>query len=554
VAGNAEARVSWTAPAAGGAVTDYAVAVSPGGRVVSAGGTATAATITGLTNGTAYTFTVTATGAAGRGAASQRSRPVTPATIPGSPINVRATAGDSQARVSWTPPRSNGGSPVTRYVVTAAPGGRTASVSGTTTTATVTGLAPGTAYSFAVTAASAAGIGATSKPSGPVTPGPGRRSSTSTRPVTAAPRVAATCPTQPVTSRVASSPFVSLAVTAGGAVWAWGGSSSGELGPSGTDPNLWPVQVTGISGITSVSAGDFHALALKSDGTVWAWGSNFASQLGDGTTNDSATPLQVGGLTDVVQVVASGSQSLALRSDGTLWQWGTSPDGAVSAVPVQVQLALAGLVVTVAQSYGHTLVVECDGSVWSWGLNTFGQLGDGSTTDATAPHLVSGLTGVTQVAAGSSFTDVTNHQSRGFSLALRTDGSVSLNANGPAGLQSGCTFQALTHSYVPAGAASNGTNKFVLGGFAGLGPSVGFSNADWPTQLAEISDSWNFNIALGAAQVSVSVAGVGHTYLDPQGGPSNSDFIWAASGSFKLGWGFGLSFSHQTSDTPWLHW
>jgi alpha-tubulin suppressor-like RCC1 family protein len=41
----------------------------------------------------------------------------------------------------------------------------------------------------------------------------------------------------------------------------------------------------------------------------------------------------------------------------------------------------------------HGLAVLGDGTVRSWGANAFGQLGDGTTTNRTAPVTVSGLTG-----------------------------------------------------------------------------------------------------------------------------------------------------------------
>jgi hypothetical protein len=61
--GNGQAVVSWTPSVSGGAATSFTVTASPGGMSVTT--TGTTATVTGLTNGTSYTFTVTATNSAG---------------------------------------------------------------------------------------------------------------------------------------------------------------------------------------------------------------------------------------------------------------------------------------------------------------------------------------------------------------------------------------------------------------------------------------------------------------------------------------------------------
>ena len=170
VPANGQATVSWTAPTSNGgsAITGYAVTSSPGGLTATTTGP-TSAVVTGLTNGTAYTFTVTASNSIGTGPASVASSPVTPATVPGAPTGVSAVPGDGQAAVSWAAPASNGGSAITGYAVTSLPGGLTATTAGSTSAA-VFGLTDGTPYTFTVTANNNIGTGPASVASSPVTP------------------------------------------------------------------------------------------------------------------------------------------------------------------------------------------------------------------------------------------------------------------------------------------------------------------------------------------------------------------------------------------------
>ena len=167
-ASNASATVSWTAVAnAGGStISGYRVTALPGGMQCTS--STTSCTVTGLTNGVAYSFSVVALTAAGTTSEPTTSNISTPVGASGAPVWVRVAPGNGQVAVSWSAPHFNGGAPVTGYTVSAAPGG--AQCTATTTTCTVTGLTNGVAYSFTVTATNAAGTSAASTISANVTP------------------------------------------------------------------------------------------------------------------------------------------------------------------------------------------------------------------------------------------------------------------------------------------------------------------------------------------------------------------------------------------------
>jgi alpha-tubulin suppressor-like RCC1 family protein len=189
---------------------------------------------------------------------------------------------------------------------------------------------------------------------------------------------------------------------------AWGDNSAGELGDGTLSVSTTPKAVGGLKGATAISAGGRHVLALLSNGTVMAWGDDTFGQLGDGKTsanNDAETPVAVTGLTGVTQVSAGGEHSLALLANGTVMAWGDNGDGQLgngTTTSSDVPVPVTGLTGVTAVSAGEEFSVALlsNGTVMTWGYNGDGQLGNGTYTNSDVPVPVSGLTGVTAVSAG----------------------------------------------------------------------------------------------------------------------------------------------------------
>ena len=176
--GSGKLKVSWTAPTnnGGAAITGYKIQWKSGTQEFSSSrqrtDTASPYTITGLTNGTAYTVQVLAVNSVGDSAASNTATgtphyypaaPGTPSVVGGKSGNT--IVGSGKLNVSWNAPSDNGGSAITDYDLRyrfLGNGGirgpwNSWNHSGTATTATITGLTNGTAYQVQVQATNSHG-------------------------------------------------------------------------------------------------------------------------------------------------------------------------------------------------------------------------------------------------------------------------------------------------------------------------------------------------------------------------------------------------------------
>ena len=186
-----------------------------------------------------------------------------------------------------------------------------------------------------------------------------------------------------------------LAARNDGTILSWSSMVGNYIGREPT------VEPPNINNVTAVWAG-WPRAALTSDGTVWAWRMRYPSQ---------EIPKPV--LNNVTAIGGHSNRSLLVKNDGTVWQ----TENLYEDSPVQIQYLNDVIAISTGAAeytrFLHNLALRSNGTVWAWGHNSFGQLGDGSTTYRTTPVQVQNLSGVISIAASGLQ-----------SAALRSDGTL----------------------------------------------------------------------------------------------------------------------------------
>lgn len=264
-------------------------------------------------------------------------------------------------------------------------------------------------------------------------------------------------------------------LTSNGTTYCWGSNDHGQLGDGSTTDRTVPVPVAGeLQFLYGLTLGESHTCGSvpvpldPDEGVVYCWGQNGSGQLGDGTTGDRTTPLAVAGGPSISVVSAGGQHTcgLDLYGMGFAYCWGSNSNGqldvgttAGSLSPVRIILIGCGFgpptpggpscplgAVTpfenVTAGGAHTCA-EAGGSYYlsfawyCWGGNGDGQLGEGTTTDRTAPVLVGGGRSFIAMSAGASHTcGIAGHGDLSIPGFWVTDGSAycwGLNDHGQLG-------------------------------------------------------------------------------------------------------------------------
>jgi hypothetical protein len=268
---NQSAPVSFTAPlnTGGAPITSYIVTSSPGG--LTATGLSTTLTVTGLTNGTSYTFTVKAVTAVGQSVESQPSNATVPAGNPGAPTIISATPSNGQVSIQFSAPSNTGGIPITNYSVNY----NGNYVYGTSSPIVVTGLSNGTQYTFSMTAYTSGGLSGSggsisATPSSPISNGQQAYTSAGTY------------------SWVAPAGVTSVSVVCVGAGGGGGyGTGSAWCGAAGGNLRY-------VNNITVVPATSY-TVVVGSGGTNWRTTGNYNGTAGGSSTFNGSSVIATGG-------------------------------------------------------------------------------------------------------------------------------------------------------------------------------------------------------------------------------------------------------------------
>ena len=191
----------------------------------------------------------------------------------------------------------------------------------------------------------------------------------------------------------------------------WGLNSFSQLG-DGLTANLFnPTIINHFYDRLQISAGYAHSCGITLSGVLKCWGDNLNSQLGDGTTTDRLSPIVIDSGVIYSQVSTGTTHSCGIvSSTGVLKCWGDNTYGqlgdASTTDRVSPVVINSGVIYSeVSSGTSHTCgIVSGTRVLKCWGLNTNGRLGDGSVTNRTSPVVIDSGTSYSQVSAGGSHT------------------------------------------------------------------------------------------------------------------------------------------------------
>ena len=213
-------------------------------------------------------------------------------------------------------------------------------------------------------------------------------------------------------ARLAAAGSDTCVILESGGASCWGSNMFGQLGSGLFDSTRrTPVTLGTEQGFSALAMGPSHGCALTAEGRAWCWGLGTSGELGNARSTSSASPVPVSMTQPFEQVVSGMAHTCALRVAGAVFCWGANRSGILgnrTSAPSNAPTAIAGpanvsFTMLAAGAY-HTCALASNGAAYCWGVNAGGQLGNGSTNDATAPVMVQSSVSFQAITAGTAHT------------------------------------------------------------------------------------------------------------------------------------------------------
>ena len=193
--------------------------------------------------------------------------------------------------------------------------------------------------------------------------------------------------------QISTGSYHACGVTKSGVAKCWGDGWDGKLGNQNTSVQDSPIIADPGTLYKKIEAGRNHTCGITSQDKLKCWGANSNSQLGVASPSSSIIPIEIDSTESYKEISLGDDTTCAITTSGILKCWGANTNGQVGnnttvkqTTPAVIDSGETYLKVSVGSNWNyHSCAITTSNKLKCWGNNTYGQIGDNSTTQRLTP-------------------------------------------------------------------------------------------------------------------------------------------------------------------------